>query len=451
MFIDTDRKLRLLQRATLAACAALLSMATLAAEPQPSGTGTQAAPLVISAARIFDGVSGTLLTGAAVVVQDGRIVSVGADAKVPAGAQVIDMGDATLLPGFIDAHTHLSWEFPPNYYLGFHQRLSRFPAEQAHYAAAFARKNLEAGFTTVRNLGSDDFQDIGLRNAINAGIVVGPQILAAVHLIGSTGGHCDGAPLPPDRVKRKGLIEGICNGADQCREAVRNQLKYGADVIKICTSGGVLSVTDPVDVPQFTPAELEAIVSEARAWRRKVAAHAHGDRAARLAVEAGVDSIEHGSLLSEETLRLMKRNGTYLVPTRLAFTSVLERADAMPPQIAAKIRSVADTHAEMFRTALKVGVPIALGTDAAVFPHGMNAREFRLMKEMGMAPAAALLAGTREAAKLLGVDSQVGTLEVGKWADIVAVPGNVIDNIAATEHPLLVVRQGRIVMQRPAK
>lgn len=451
MTINTDRKLGLLKRAILAACAALLSIGTQAAEPQPSGTGSQSVSLVIRAAHIFDGVSGTLRTGGTVVVQGERIVSVGADAKIPAGAQVIDMGDATLLPGFIDAHVHLSWEFPPNYYLGFHQRLSRFPAEQAHYAAAFARKTLEAGFTTVRNLGSDDFQDVGLRNAINAGITVGPQILAAVHLIGSTGGHCDGPPLPPDRAKRKGLIEGICNGADQCREAVRNQLKYGADVIKICASGGVLSEADPVDVPQFTSAELEAMVSEAHAWKRKVAAHAHGDRAARLAVEAGVDSIEHGSLLSEETLRLMKRNGTYLVPTRLAFTSILERVDTVPPQIAAKIRSVADIHAAMFRTAMKVGVPIALGTDAAVFPHGMNAQEFRLMKEMGMAPAAALLAGTREAAKLLGVDSQVGTLEAGKWADIVAVPGNVLDNIAATEHPLLVVRQGRIVMQRPAK
>ena len=451
MTIDTDRKLRLLKGATLAACAVLVSIATQAAEPQPSGTGAQSVPLVIRAARIFDSVSGTLVTGGSVVVQGERIVSVGADAKIPAGAQVIDMGDATLLPGFIDAHVHLSWEFPPNYYLGFHQRLSRFPAEQAHYAAAYARKTLEAGFTTVRNLGSDDFQDVGLRNAINAGVAVGPQILAAVHLIGSTGGHCDGPPVPPDRVKRKGLIEGICNGADQCREAVRNQLKYGADVIKICASGGVLSEADPVDVPQFTPAELEAMVSEAHAWRRKVAAHAHGDRAARLAVEAGVDSIEHGSLLSEETLRLMKRKGTYLVPTRLAFTSVLERVDTVPPQVAAKIRSVADAHAEMFRTAMKVGVPIALGTDAAVYPHGRNAEEFRLMKEMGMAPAAALLAGTREAAKLLGVDSQVGTLEAGKWADIVAVPGNVLDNIAATEHPLLVMRQGRIVMQRPAK
>jgi imidazolonepropionase-like amidohydrolase len=451
MNIDTDREPRLLQRATLAACAALLSIGTQAAEPQPSGTAAQSVPLVISAARIFDGVSGTLLTGGHVVVQGERIVFVGADAKLPAGAQVIDMGDATLLPGFIDAHVHLSWEFPANYYLGFHQRLSRFPAEQAHYAAAFALKTLEAGFTTVRNLGSDDFQDVGLRNAINAGIVVGPQILAAVHLIGSTGGHCDGPPVPPERVKRKGLIEGICNGADQCREAVRNQLKYGADVIKICASGGVLSEADPVDVPQFTPAELEAMVSEAHAWRRKVAAHAHGDRAARLAVEAGVDSIEHGSLLSEETLRLMKRNGTYLVPTRLAFTSILERVDTVPPQVAAKIRSVADAHAEMFRMAMKVGVPIALGTDAAVVPHGMNAQEFRLMKEMGMAPAAALLAGTREAAKLLGVDSQVGTLAAGKWADIVAVPGNVLDNIAATEHPLLVVKHGRIVMQRPAK
>lgn len=451
MTLDTDRKPLLLRRTALAACTALLSIGTQAAEPQASGAEAQSAPLVIKAARIFDGVSGTLLTGNALVVQGEHIASVSADARAPVGAQVIDVGDATLLPGFIDAHTHIAWQAQPNFQAGLYKDLLRFPAEQAHYAAAYARKTLEAGFTTIRNVGNDEQLDVGLRNAINAGITVGPQILSAGHLIGSTGGHCDSPPFPPERVKPKGLIEGICNGADQCREAVRNQLKWGADVIKICASGGVLSEADPVDVPQFTPAELEAMVSEAHAWKRKVAAHAHGDRSARLAVEAGVDSIEHGSLLSEGTLRLMKHNGTYLVPTRLAVDLVLKQADTLPPLIAAKIRAVAGAHAEMFKTAMKVGVPIALGSDAGVFPHGINAMEFRLMKELGMAPATALLAGTREAAKLLGVDAQVGTLEAGKWADIVAVPGNALDHIEATEHPILVIRHGRVVMQRPAR
>ena len=447
MTIDADRKP--LRRAILSACAALLSIGTQASESPASGAEAQSVPLVIKAERIFDSVSGALRTNSALVVQGERIVSIGADAKAPAGARVIDLGDATLLPGFIDAHTHVAWQVQANFYLGLHQELSRFPAEKAHYAAAYARKTLAAGFTTIRNLGNDEFLDIGLRNAINAGIVEGPHILSAVHLIGSTGGHCDSPPAPPDRIKPKGIIQGICNGADQCRETVRNQLKYGADVIKICASGGVLSEADPVDVPQFTPAELEAMISEAHAWRRKVAAHAHGDRAARLAVEAGADSIEHGSLLSEQTLRLMKRNGTYLVPTRLAVESVLEQADNLPPQVAAKVRSVANAHAQMFKTAMKIGVPIALGSDAGVFPHGLNAQEFRLMKQLGMSPSAALIAGTREAAKLLGVDSEVGTLEAGKWADIVAVPGNALDNIAATEHPILVMRHGRVVMQRP--
>lgn len=440
MKLPTDRKLR---PALLAACAALLSIGA-------SGAEAQSVPLVIKADRIFDSVSGTLRTGSAVIVQGERIVAIGADANVPVGARVIDLGNATVLPGFIDAHTHIGWEVQKNYYQGLREEMMRFPAEKAHYAAMYARKTLEAGFTTVRNLGNDEFLDIGLRNAINAGVATGPHVLSAVHLIGSTGGHCDSPAYPPDRFEGKGLIEGICNGADQCREAVRNQLKYGADVIKICTSGGVLSEADPVDVPQFTRDELEAMVSEAHAWKRKVAAHAHGDRAGRLAVEAGVDSIEHGSLLSEDTLRLMKRNGTYLVPTRLAVDSVLKQADQLPPQIAAKIRAVADTHAAMFKTAMRLGVPVALGTDAGVFPHGLNAVEFRLMKELGMTPAAALLAGTRDAAKLLGVDSEVGTLEVGKWADIVAVPGNVLDGIDATEHPLLVIQRGRVVMQRPA-
>jgi imidazolonepropionase-like amidohydrolase len=447
--INPERKL-LPRRATLAACAALLSIGMQAAESQASDAEAQSVPLVIRAAHIFDGVSGTLLTGGALVVQGERIVSVSADAKAPAAARVIDLGDATLLPGFIDAHTHIAWEAQTNFQAGLYKDMLRFPAEQAHYAAAYAKKTLEAGFTTIRNVGNDEFLDVGLRNAINAGIAVGPRILSANHLIGSTGGHCDSPPFPPDRVERKGLIEGICNGADQCREAVRNQLKWGADVIKICTSGGVLSEADPVDVPQFTPAELEAMVSEAHAWKRKVAAHAHGDLAARLAVEAGVDSIEHGSFLSEDTLRLMKRKGTYLVPTRVAVYWVFKQVDTLPPQIAAKVRAVATAHADMFRMAMKVGVPIALGSDAGVVPHGMNALEFRLMKELGMAPAAALLAGTRDAAKLLGVDSEVGTLEAGKWADIVAVPGNVLNNIEATEHPLLVMKHGRVVMQRPA-
>ena len=273
-------------------------------------------------------------------------------------------------------------------------------------------------------------------------------MLIALHGIGATGGHFDQASYPPDRVKPLGPMEGICNSADECREAVRYEMKWGADVIKISASGGVLSEADPVDVPQLTPEELTAIISEAHRWRRKVAAHAHGDLAARQAIEAGVDSIEHGSFLTERTLKLMKAKGVYLVPTRLAVYWTNKEAETYPPQIAAKARAAYAAHADMFKTALRIGVPIAFGTDSGVSPHGMNAMEFGLMTDLGMAPAAALLAGTREAAKLLGVDSQVGTLEAGKTADVVAVPGNVLSDIHATEHPVFVMHEGKVVVQK---
>jgi imidazolonepropionase-like amidohydrolase len=273
-------------------------------------------------------------------------------------------------------------------------------------------------------------------------------MITAAHSIGSTGGHCDQSPFPPEVVEPLGPLDGVCNGADECRAAVRNQMKWGADVIKICASGGVLSEADPVDVPQLTAQELAAIVSESHAWKRKVAAHSHGDLAAKLAVEAGVDSIEHGSFLTEATLRLMKQKGVYLVPTRMAVYWIEKEAATYPPVIAAKARAAAAAHGSMLKMAIKLGVPIAFGTDAGVYPHGMNAHEFALMVEQGMAPDAALLSGTREAAKVLGVDAEVGTLEAGKMADVVAVRGNVLKDIAVTEQPVFVMKHGTVIVQK---
>lgn len=409
---------------------------------------TAAAPetIVLKAAHIFDATGTTLKDGGVVVVRGDRIVAVGGSA--PAGARVIDLGDATLTPGFIDAHTHLTMQLEKNYYLMRYHDLMRFPAEQALYAALYARRTLEAGFTTVRNVGAQDFVDIGLRNAINAGVTEGPRMLTAAHGIGSPGGHFDEASFPPDRIQPEGPIQGICSGPEQCRLAVRYQMKWGADVIKIAASGGVLSEADPVDVPQLTLEEMKAIVSEAHAWRRKVAAHCHGDAAARLAIEAGVDSIEHGSFLTEDTLKLMKAKGVWLVPTRITVEYVLKEVENYPPQIAAKARAAAAAHGNMLRTAIRLGVPIALGTDAAVYPHGMNGQEFGLYVNHGMSPAQALLSGTREDAKLLGIEADVGTLEAGKVADVVAVPGNVLTDIRATEHPVLVMHLGKIVVQK---
>jgi imidazolonepropionase-like amidohydrolase len=430
----------------LAAAAALtLGLAPLAgAQTPPPET------IVLKAAHIFDATGTALKDGGMVVVRGDRIVSVGA-ADVPAGARFIDLGDATLLPGFIDAHTHVTMQFEKNYYLMRYHDLMRFPSEQVLYGALYAKRTLEAGFTTVRNVGASNFEDISLRNAINAGVTEGPRMLVSAHGIGSPGGHFDAASFPPDEVTPEGPIQGICSGPEDCRRAVRYQMKWGADVIKIAASGGVLSESDPVDVPQLTLDEMKAIISEAHAWRRKVAAHCHGDAAARLAIEAGVDSIEHGSFLTEDTLKLMKAKGVVLVPTRITVEWVLKEAETYPPVIAAKARAAAAAHTNMMKNALRIGVPIALGTDAGVYPHGMNGQEFGLYVNLGMSPAQALLSGTRDDAKLLGIEADVGTLEAGKVADVVAVPGNVINDIHATEHPLLVMHLGKIwVHKSPA-
>lgn len=401
--------------------------------------------IVLKAAHLFDGKSGQLQSPGVVVVQGQRIVGTGAGAQTPAGAKVIDLGDATLLPGFIDAHTHMAGDHNEDWAKGFYEGMLRSAPEQAFHAARNARALLMAGVTSARELGAADFVDVALRNAINDGLTEGPRLLVAAHAIGSTGGHCDGPPAPPDRMPPAGPLEGVCNGPDECRFAVRQQMKFGADVIKICASGGVLSEADPVDVPQLTTEELRAIMSEAHAWGRKVAAHSHGDLAAKLAVEAGVDSIEHGSFLQPATLQLMKQKGVYLVPTRMTQLWAVAKAETYPAKIRDKARAAGQAHDTMMRNAIKSGVLIAYGTDSGVYPHGLNAKEFGDLVDAGMAPAAALMTSSQGSARLLGIDAETGTLENGKLADVVAVPGDVLRNVRATEKPLLVMKQGVVV------
>lgn len=436
----------------IAALAAALSL-TFAAHAQtpaaaPATPPTSAATTVLKAAHLFDGRSGHLSSPGLVVVQGSKIIAVGANAVIPANAKVIDLGDATLVPGYIDAHTHIAYDHDDDWAQGFYEGMLRFPVEQSFHAGRNAKVTLLAGVTSAREVGAADFVDVALRNAINAGLTEGPRLLVAGHSLGSTGGHCDSSPFPPERVTPSGPLQGVCNGPEECRLATRLQMKYGADVIKICASGGVLSESDPVDVPQLTPDELAAIVSEAHNWNRKVAAHSHGDVAAKQAVEAGVDSIEHGSFLTTSTLQLMKQKGVYLVPTRLALVWTVGHADSYPPKIGAKARAAGASHDAMFKNALKIGVPIAFGTDAAVSPHGINAQEFGDMVDLGMTPSAALLTSSQGSAKLLGIDGETGTLEAGKFADIVAVPGDVLQDIRATEKPVLVMKQGVVVQAR---
>ena len=399
---------------------------------------------VLKAAHLFDAVSGRLVDHGVIVIEGSKIKSVGSQSVIPPGAKVIDLGNATLMPGFIDAHVHLGGEMGDDWYKDFYTGIMRFPAEQALYGAHFAKITLEAGVTTVRDVGSADYIALGLRNAINAHVIPGPRMLVSNYAVGSTGGHADTDPVPPHTIALAGPLQGVCNGPDQCRAAVRYQIKYGADVIKFMPSGGVLSLSDPVDNVQLTQEEMNAIVSEAHQWKRKVAAHCHGDSAAKMAILAGVDSIEHGTFLKDDTLLEMKKKHIFLVPTLSATDAVSHKLDAFPPAIAVKAAAAAAQSKTMFAHAANIGTPIAMGTDAAVGRHGTNALEFVLMNRAGFSPAAALMAGTANSAELLGVADITGSLQAGKFADIVAVSGNPFDDIRVTEHPVLVMKEGQI-------
>lgn len=417
---------------------------TQKSENKPHETKT----VVLKAARLFDGKSNSLATPGLVIVADGKISAVGAKATIPQEAEVIDLGDVTLLPGFIDAHTHLTGMYTTDYKQAALDSLQKTIAEQTLDSIANAKVTLMAGFTTVRDVGSHDFIDVGLRNAIRNGKVPGPRMLVAVHAIGATGGHCDETGYRSGVFgKETGPEEGVANGADQVRYAVRLAHKYGADIIKTCASGGVLSLADDVDTPQLTQDEMNALIDEAHALKRKVAAHAHGAEAAKRAIRAGVDSIEHGSFLDDEALDMMKQHGTYYVPTLMALQGLSEQMQAgmyIPPAIRAKAELAMTALHKTFQKALARNIKIGLGTDAAVYPHGRNGEEFHQMVDLGMKPIDALRAGTSVNAELLGLADKIGSIEAGKSADIVAVPGNPLQDIRQTEHVLLVMKEGVI-------
>jgi imidazolonepropionase-like amidohydrolase len=428
-----------MRRTSIASIAALLLAMTSQARAQQT--------TVLRAARLIDGTGARTVTNAAVVVTDDRIVAVGpaATVAVPAGTRVLDLGDVTLLPGFIDAHTHVIGRT-----LGDPLADLAVVKDYASYGAivgvANARNTLMAGFTTIRVVGSSNFDDMALRQAITDGRVPGPRMENAGHAIGITGGHCDENGFRPGLIQL-GPADGVADGPEQVRSAVRYQVKGGADVIKTCATGGVLSEGDAVGATQYTFEEMKALVDEATKLGRKVAAHAHGTEGIKIAVRAGVSSIEHGSFLDDEGAKMMAQHGTFLVPTMMAGEAVerFAKNGVLKGLRAEKALAAGAQMRKATKLAVANGVQIALGTDAGVIPHGTNAREFSLLVDWGgLTPMAALNAGTLNAAKLLGWDARVGSLAVGKLADIVAVPGDPLADIHATERVSFVMKGGVI-------
>jgi len=416
---------------------------TLAAQPAPVA--------VVRAGMLIDGQGGAPIRNAVIIVEGERIKQVGSAIATPAGANVIDLSGFTVLPGFIDAHTHLAYAEIKE--TGWDDAYARWtPADWALIGAAHARQSLETGFTTVREVGSQWFADVSLRNAINAGRVPGPRIQAAAHAISISGGHCDNSSgFAPNAFGREpGITEGIANTPDQIRAAIRYQVKYGADVIKICATGGVVSFGDSAGAEQYNFEELKAAVEAAHLAERRIAAHAHGTAGIKAAVRAGVNSIEHGSMLDEEAVRLMVERGTYLVSTLSAGAAVAEmgRKGTLPPGLAEKGILVGDAMPRSFRMAVKAGVKIALGVDNVFDSRANDAHEFTLMVQAGMTPAQAIAAGTRVAAELLGWEKHVGTVQPGRFADLVAVRGDPLTDITALERAVVVIKGGAIMKDR---
>jgi imidazolonepropionase-like amidohydrolase len=389
---------------------------------------------VVRAARLLDVVRGEIVTPGVVVVEKDRIRSVGAS-DAPAGAPTIDLGDATLLPGLTDAHTHLTGDLTGDWIV---RPVRETAADAALRGAKHARETLLAGFTTVRDVGSGGFADVSLMKAIDRGFVDGPRIVPVGHAIGITGGHCDATGWAPG-ILEQGPEEGVADGVDAAIRAVRYQIKHGAKFIKVCATAGVLSFDATLGAQQLSDEELKAIVDEARRHGLKVAAHAHGTEGIKAAVRAGVASIEHGTLLDDEAIRLMKQNGTYLVPTAHLLDVI--PLDNLPPPIRAKAEQAIPRAKESHRKAIRAGVKVAFGTDAAVYPHGDNAKEFAVYVGYGMRPIDAIRTATLATADLLGVSDR-GVLAPGKLADIIAVPGDPLQDVTVLERVRFVMKGG---------
>lgn len=425
----------------------ILSQTCLQSPALSQGAVQTPAAVVVKAGRVLDVRTGKYLEHQMILIEGDRIKEIGAESEVqthvPGQARVIDLSRMTVLPGLIDSHTHLTFNVGQTSYKGLSVSIPR----EALIGAKNARITLEAGFTTVRNMHANGYADIALRDAINAGDVPGPRIIASGPALSITGGHGDQNLLAP-QFNAEG--DGVANGVDGVMTKVRENIKYGADVIKFMATGGVLSEGDNPNFEQFSPEEMRAIVETAHRLGRKVAAHAHGAQGIKDAVLAGVDSIEHGSFINDEDIQLMKEHGTYLVPTLYLEDWLAENLEkfGLTPSMVAKAKIVLPAARRNEEHAIHEGVKIAFGTDAAVYPHGLNAHEFPVMVELGMSPLGAIQAATINAADLLGWQDKVGALEPGKFADLVAVDGDPLQDVSVLENIKFVMKGGSVVRDK---
>jgi imidazolonepropionase-like amidohydrolase len=396
--------------------------------------------VAVKAQRLIDVQTGRVLSPAVVLVEGERIVQVGTALTLPPGTRVIDLGPATLLPGLIDAHAHLT-SVPEN--SGYRALGVSVPRETL-YGASNAARTLRAGFTSVRNVGASGFSDVALREAIDAGELPGPRLLVSGPPLGITGGHCDDNLLPPHFHHRE---EGVADGPWEVRAKAREVIKFGADLVKLCASGGVLSKGDQPGAPQYSVEEMRAIVEEAHRAGRKVAAHAHGTQSIKEAIRAGVDSIEHASFIDEEGIRLAREHGTFLVMDVYNDDFILQEGlrMGMLPESLAKEKALGQLQRESFTRALKGGARMAFGTDAGVYPHGDNAKQFAVMVRLGMTPLQAIRSATQDAAELLGWKDRVGSLEPGKLADLIGVRGDPLADVRVLESVGFVMKGGAVV------
>ncbi|HWR17367.1 MAG TPA: amidohydrolase family protein [Terriglobales bacterium] len=428
-----------MQRVMAAVVSLLVAVSLAVGQSGPTKT-------VINAGKLLDVKSGQMLSNQQIVIEGDRIVSIGAAGAVPPGARLINLPNLTLLPGLIDAHTHLTFE---NTRLGYEALGVSVPRE-ALIGAKNAKVTLEAGFTTVRNVGASGFADVALRDAINEGDVPGPRILASGPALGITGGHCDENLLP---FQFHYQAEGVADGVPAVQRMVREDIKYGADVIKFCATGGVVSKGDDPNASQYTQEEMRALVADAHRLGRKVAAHAHGAEGVRWASDAGVDSIEHGHLMDDAAIATLKKNGTYLVPTLYLTDWWAENASSrrLPDYLSQKLKMVSAMAQKNAQKAMQAGVKIAFGTDAAVYPHGLNAHEFAVYVKLGMTPLQAIQTATVNDADLLGWSDRIGTIEKGKYADIIAVEGDPTKDVTVLQNVRFVMKGGVVYKNEAGK